>query len=85
MSHAVLNGDTVMSGRATESPFFPQDPSSLAGEPTIENHISTDGLKSQCHKEAYMMGKETMLGKLNLRGWDRERSSGNNDIPRPAG
>lgn len=31
------------------------------------------------------MGKETTLGKLNLRGWDRERSSGNDDIPRPTG
>lgn len=67
MSHAVLNGDTVMSGRATESPFFPQDPSSLAGEPTIENHISTDGLKSQCHKEAYMMGERDHAGETEFK------------------
>lgn len=32
---------------------FPQDTSSLAGEPAIENHMSTDGVTShRCHKEA---------------------------------
>lgn len=33
-----------MSRRDAESPF-PRDTSSLAGEPTTESHMSTDGVK----------------------------------------
>ena len=40
------------SRRDAESPF-PQDTSSLAGEPTIEKHLSTEGVKShKRYKEA---------------------------------
>lgn len=77
VSHTVLRW---RHGNEQKSQSVGVPSSSLAGEPTIENHLSTDGLKShQCHKEACMMGKP------NLRGWDRERCSGSNDIPRPAG